>query len=413
MTDAAAGEGRAESRNPFESKSFARWWLASLVAGTGVGIQAVTVPLFIRDRVEADERALAISAALIAQSLPGALLTLFGGALADRVERRRILVRTYGTVAVTSIAYVFLAGFDVRVVWPVFVLGAFVGAATAFTNPARQSMLPQLVSPPQLQNGVIFGTMGFMATLQFLGPTVGGLVTEGAGITTAFALEVLLLIAAAWFFSGVETDRPTPSGRSVVADLVEGLKYIRERPSLLALILMATLPGVFFIGPFAVTVPIVVPDILKAGDKWVGILWGCFGAGVFLCSLLLSARPVARRGLGICLSMVAGGTVLTLYGFSETLPVSALLLLIWGAGAAVFINYVIALLQENTEPRMMGRVMSMYSLAFFASSPVGYLQAGLVTSAYGPQAALLSSGVISGGLGLACLVLLKPVRDLK
>jgi len=402
-----------ESRNPFQSGSFVQWWLASLVAGTGVGIQAVTVPVFIRDRVDPDERALAIAAALIAQSLPGALLTLFGGAVADRVERRRILVRTYGTVAVTSTVYVFLAGYDVAVIWPVFLLAALVGAASAFTNPARQSMLPQLVEPAQLQNGVIFGTMGFMATLQFLGPTVGGIVTEGVSITAAFALEVILLLAAAFFFSRVRTDLPIPTGRTVVADLVEGLRYTRTHPTILWLLLMATLPGVFFVGPFAVTVPIVVPDILHAGDKWVGILWGCFGAGVFLCSLLLTMLRVPRRGLGICLSMISGGTVLALYSFSEALLLSATLLVVWGAGAAVFINYVIALLQENTEPRMMGRVMSMYSLAFFASAPIGYLQAGLVTRWLGPQATLLGNGVASGAVGVCCLLLLKPVRDLK
>jgi MFS transporter, ENTS family, enterobactin (siderophore) exporter len=185
------------------------------------------------------------------------------------------------------------------------------------------------------------------------------------------------------------------------------------RPALLALILLATLPGVFFIGPFSVTVPIVVPDILQAGDKWVGLLWGCFGAGVFLCPLALTVWPIPRRGLAICLSTVSGGAGLTFYGLSETLYISAIVLVLWGAGAAVFINYVIALLQENTEPRMMGRVMSMYSLAFFASSPIGYLQAGLVTTAFGPQVTLLSSGLISIALGVACVVLLKPVRDLQ
>ena len=403
----------AESRNPFASPRFLPWWLASLVAGTGVGIQSVTVPLFIRDRVGVDERAIAIAAALIAHSLPGALLTLFGGALADRVERGRILARTYGTVAVVSVAYVFLSGFDVRLIWPVFVLGAIVGSSTAFTNPARQSMLPQLVSPAQLQNGVILGTMGFMATLQFLGPTVAGLLAEASGLTLAFALEVVMLSAAAVLFSRVPTDLPEPSGRSVAADLLEGLHYIRARPELLWLLVMATLPGVFFMGSFSVTVPIVVPDILHAGDKWVGILWGCFGGGVFVSSILLTLFRLRRRGLAICLSMVAGGLILTAYGLSETLSISTVLLFVWGAGAAVFINYVVALLQENTEPRMMGRVMSMYSLAFFISAPVGYLQAGIVTSVFGPKATLLSSGVVSGLLGVAFLVLLKPVRDLK
>lgn len=402
-----------DSRNPFHAEGFGPWWLASLVAGTGVGIQTVTVPIFIRDRVELDERAFAIAAALVAQSLPGALLTLFGGAVADRVPRHRILRRTYGTVSLVSIVYVLLAALDVREIWPIFVLGAIVGASAAFTNPARQSMLPQIVAPSQLQNGVILSTMGFMAALQFLGPSIGGLVTEGLGITVAFGLEVVLLLGAALLFGRVATPLVPASGQSVGADLLEGVRHIRGRPELLSLLLMAMVPGTFFLGPFAVTVPILVPDILHGSDKWVGLFWGCFGAGVFVSSLLLTVRPLPRRGLAVCLSLLWGGTNLVLYGSSERLHLSALLLFVWGAGAAVFINYVIALLQENTEARMMGRVMSMYSLAFFVSSPVGYLLAGALTSAIGPQATLLTNGVVALAIGLGCLALLKPVRDLK
>lgn len=115
------------------------------------------------------------------------------------------------------------------------------------------------------------------------------------------------------------------------------------------------------------TIALVVPDVLHATDKWVGILWGCFGAGVFL---------------------------------------------VWGLGASIFINYVVALLQEHTEPRMMGRVMSTYTLVFFVSMPLGYAQAGLLTSAFGPQTALVASGSIAAAIGLACLALLRPVRAL-
>ena len=111
--------------------------------------------------------------------------------------------------------------------------------------------------------------------------------------------------------------------------------------------------------------------------------------------------------------MVSGGAGLTFYGLSETLYISALVLVWWGTGAAVFINYVIALLQENTESRMMGWLITMYSLAFFASSPIGYLQAGPVTSAFGTQVTLLSSGLVSMVLSGAYVVLLKPVRDLQ
>lgn len=404
---------RPASRSPFAAPGFARWWAASLAAGTGVGIQAVTVPLYLRDRVAAGERAPAIAAALIAQTLPGALLALVGGAVADRVERRRILMRTYGAAALVSACYVALAGLDVRTVWPVFPLAALVGSAGAFTNPARQSLLPQLVTRAQLQNAVILGTMGFMAALQFLGPTLGGLLVDARGLAAAFAVEVALLAAAAALFSRIRTAAPAASGRSVAGDLADGVRYVAREPTLRALVLLAAIPGVLFVAPFAVTVPLVVPDVLHASDKWVGLLWGSFGAGVFTGSVLLTLRPLPRRGLAICLANLAGGVVLVLYGRSDALPRSLALLFAWGLGASVFMNYVVTLLQERADPARLGRVMSMYSLVFFVSMPVGYAQAGALTSAFGPQAALVANGVVAAAVGLACLAGLRSVRDLR
>ena len=88
------------------------------------------------------------------------------------------------------------------------------------------------------------------------------------------------------------------------------------------------------------------------------------------------------------------------------------MLVAWGAGASVFMNYVVALLQENAEPGMMGRVMSMYSLVFFASMPLGYAQAGLVTNHFGPETTLVASGAAAAAIGIACVTLLGSVRRL-
>ncbi|MCG8590885.1 MAG: MFS transporter [Proteobacteria bacterium] len=405
-------EPQEGSRNPFAAPLFTRWWIASLVAGTGVGIQSVSVPLFIRDRVDLEWRAIAISGALIAQTLPAALLALVGGVMADRVERRRILATTYSVAAGIALAYVALSFFDARVVWPVYILSALVGSAGAFTNPARQSLLPQIVSRTQLQNGVIFGTMGFMATLQFLGPTVGGLLVDQTGLTSAFAVETLLLATGGLVFAGIVTTAPSPTGRNIRQDLVEGLRYVRGEPTLRSLLILGAVPGIFFIGPFAVTLPILVPDVLSASDKWVGLLWGCFGGGVFLGSVALTLWPLPRRGLAVCASNLTGGLVLVAYSASDQLVWSASLLVAWGLGASVFMNYVVTLLQEHTQPAMMGRVMSMYSLVFFASMPLGYGQAGLLTTTLGIEPTLFYNGMVAACIGLAGLLWLKPVRSL-
>lgn len=406
-------EAAAGTRNPFTSPRYRQWLTASIISAGGVGITNVTVPLFIRDRVSEDLRAIAIAAALISLTLPGALLTLVGGTFADRIERRRILVRTYSVAAMVSVAYVLLSAFDAGFIWPVFFLSAIVGACNAFGQPARQSMLPHIVSRTQLQNGVIFGMMGFMAMLQFLGPTIGGLLADLAGLTTAFSVEVVLLFFAAFVFSRIVTEQPPPTGRSVLNDLVGGLRYVRSHTAILGLLCLGAIPGIFFIGPFAVTIPLVVPDILERSDKWVGILAGCFGAGVVIGSIILAIRPIPRRGLAILYSCVAGGAVLVVYGLSDALLLSMATLFVWGLGASVFINYAATLIQENTDPAVMGRVMSMYFLSFQLSLPIGYALSGVLVSVFGIREALIGNGVVAIVIGALCLIFLREVRAIR
>ena len=406
-------EAAAGTRNPFTSPRYRQWLTASIISAGGVGITNVTVPLFIRDRVSEDLRAIAIAAALISLTLPGALLTLVGGTFADRIERRRILVRTYSVAAMVSVAYVLLSAFDAGFIWPVFFLSAIVGACNAFGQPARQSMLPHIVSRTQLQNGVIFGMMGFMAMLQFLGPTIGGLLADLAGLTTAFSVEVVLLFIAAFVFSRIVTEQPPPTGRSVLNDLVGGLRYVRSHTAILGLLCLGAIPGIFFIGPFAVTIPLVVPDILERSDKWVGILAGCFGAGVVIGSIILAIRPIPRRGPAILYSCVAGGAVLVVYGLSDALLLSMATLFVWGLGASVFINYAATLIQENTDPAVMGRVMSMYFLSFQLSLPIGYALSGVLVSVFGIREALIGNGVVAIVIGALCLIFLREVRAIR
>lgn len=409
-----AGPGTGASRNPFTVGGYRIWWIASVFAGSGVGIQAVTVQLFIRDRVAEGDRAAFFAAALICQTVPGALFALFGGVVADRVERRRILVRTYAVAAAVSLVYVALAGADISFVWPVFILSAIVGSAGAFTNPARQSMMPQILQQSQIQNGAIFGTMAFMATLQFGGPMIGGFLSDWIGLTFAFGTEAAMLAVAALLFGLIATDKPVPSGKNVRQDLVEGLRYIRANRPLLGILLLGTIPGIFLMGPFAVTVVIMVEDVFVRSDKWVGILWGCFGGGIVLGSIIMSMVRFERRGLLLSASVLMGGTLLAIYGASSNLPLSMVMLVAMGiVGPAIFINYAVALLQENSDRAMMGRVMSMYGLAFTASTPLGYAQAGFQASLWGPQVTIVSSSIIAAVVGLLAVLFLKPVNGLR
>lgn len=403
----------AASRNPFSVAGYRIWWVASIVAGTGVGVQTVTVPLFIRDRVSDDSRASAIALALICQTIPGALLALVGGVIADRVERRRILVRTYAVAGAISLVYVALAGADVDAIWPVFILSAIVGGAGAFTNPARQSMMPQILQQSQLQNGAIFGTMAFMATVQFGGPALGGLVADGWGLTAGFAFEVAALTLAALLFWTVAADAPAPSGRSVLHDLKEGLAYVRNQPALMGILALGTVPGMLLMGPFTVTNVLMVEDVYKESDKYVGFLFGAMGAGILVGSIVMTIVKVHHRGLLLCGSLFGGGIFWVLYPIVPNVWLALACIFVAGIlGPAIFINFAVALLQENSDRAMMGRVMSIYGLSFMASTPIGYALAAGQVALWGPRLTLGVSAGVAVVLGLLAMAFLRPVTRL-
>jgi len=178
----------------------------------------------------------------------------------------------------------------------------------------------------------------------------------GGALTVAFAAEVAMLALAAVSSAGFATDMPVPTGRSVRHDLAEGIRYVRKDSSLLGILALGTVPGVFLMGPFAVTVVLMVEDVYEASDKYVGLLWGALGAGIVFGSILMSIFRSRRRGRLLSGSLLFGGSFWLLYGLSSWLPLSMALAFVAGIlGPAIFINFAVALLQENTDRQMMGR----------------------------------------------------------
>lgn len=269
----------AATRNPFATRGF-RWYWAAVVCGAmGVGIQVVTVPLFVRDRVAEDRRELMIAVALMCQFVPAAILMLVGGVASDRFQRQKIMTRVWFTAAAISVVYVALTGFEVQALWPVFILAAVIGSVDAFGQPARFSMPPQILPQAQVQNGIIMNTVAFMAAFQFLGPAVGGLVTDLVSLQTAFACEVGFLLLGALLATRVSVPKPVPTGKTVFADLADGLRYVRRSHLLPWLLILQLMPGLFLIAPFRVTAVAMVQDVYTESDRFVGLLSGGSGLG--------------------------------------------------------------------------------------------------------------------------------------
>jgi len=402
-----------ESRNPFRTPAYRAYFAAVICGAMGVGIQVVTVPLFIRDRVSADNRELLIGLALICQLLPQALLILVGGVAADRLERQKIMVRVWLIAALVSVTYVVLTGLDVSVVWPVFILGAVIGSLDAFGQPARFSMPPQILPQPQVQNGLILNTVAFMAAFQFLGPSVGGIIADIFSLQVAFGAEVVFLLGGALLALRVKVPRPVPTGKSIFGDLKDGVSYVRRSRVIMALLSMQLIPGFLLIAPFRVTLVSMVNDVMGESDTFVGLMSGGFGIGALIGSMVLTTLVIRRRGLLLTAAFVPGGLIFLAYGFSENVWLSLSLMFLWGLGAAVSINMVTPLLQENAEPALFGRVMSVSSLCFATSLPLGFAVSSVVSTIWSPQASVISSGLIVVMLGVVATALLRPVTRLR
>ncbi len=401
------------TRNPFANANYRWWWFATFIGAMAVGLQWVSVPVYIVDRVGDDKEELAVAAALICQLTASALLMLVGGVVADRVERRSVLLRCYSVAAVVSVGYLFLSGFDVQAIWPVFVLATVIGSADAFSQPARMSMAPSILTRAQLQNGIIFGTVAFMSAGQMLGPAVAGFIVDAASVKWAFGLEVVLLLVAAVIAARLRVDKPVPTGKSVFGDLVDGLAFARRSPVILGLLFLAILPPTFLMGPTRVTSVFMVRDVWEESDTFIGLINASFGIGVLGGSLALTAFKLRHRGVLLTgVSTVLGGLFFAAVGVTSMVWVALGFQALLGLAAAIFINNSAPLLQEQAMGPKLGRVMSMQNLCFAVGQPLGVFQAGLVTNLYGPQTAIIASGAAMAIIGVLAFIFLTPVRRL-
>jgi MFS family permease len=410
IASVAAPAKPVADRNPFAGVQYRWWWAMSFCASVAVGLQLVTVPTYVLDRT--DTR-FYIALALLCQTVPTALLTLLGGASADRFGRRRILLTTFAIAASTSTVYVLLASADARALWPVFLIAAVVGATTAFGAPARSALLNRLAPGSRLQNGVILGTFAFMGGQWFVGPALGGLTVSALGLTAGFGLEVTLLALAwlcAWRLRGVDAEA-APTQGSLVAQIGEGLRYVRLDPRIWQIMLVSALPALCFMGVAQATFPVLARDTFARGAGGIGALNAGMGLGVLAGSLLLLRwGPRQNRGRFLILAVPASGAVFVLVGFSPTLALAAALLVLFGLGAAVGMNYATTLLQTYTDQRLIGRVMSVWSLCFMAAVPLGNLHAGIGIQLGDPRVVLVYSGAASVAFGVLAFARLRVVR---
>ena len=340
----------------------------------------------------------------LAQFFPALLLSLVTGHVADRIERRRILMACHAAMAALSLALLLLArsgGGHLAHLWPIYSVLVGVGVARAFQGPASQSLLPSLVPVAHFANAVTWGSFLWQATM-VVGPTLGGILYATAGgpglvygLAAGFSLGAFVLLAM--MKPIVPAARPEPVTRR---SLLAGVRYVRKNQIVLGAIsldLFAVL-----LGGATALLPVYARDILHLGPWALGTLRSAPAVGAAVTGIALAARPIERRAGAKMLACVAlFGAATIVFGLSHSFALSLAALALVGASDMVSVVVRSSLVQLATPDAMRGRVSAVNMVFIGASNELGEFESGLTAQWFGAV-----PSVVLGGVGTLLVVAL-------
>ncbi len=387
--DAASERNRSAGWAAFRYRDFTLVCLARLLSMTALQMQTVAIGWLVYDRTSDP---LALGLVGLASFLPAIGFALITGHVADRFDRRAVLLVCYAVCMAVAGGLFLWLWTDAEAVWPVYALMVVFGTARAFANPAGQAIVPNLVPPEHFGNAVAWNSTAFQ-TATIVGPALGGILYAFGG-TRVFAVAAALfavtfcLLFAIRYRSGRRSAEKT-SWKTLVA----GIGFIRSRPAILGAIsldLFAVL-----LGGATALLPIYARDILMVGPERLGLLRSMPALGAASMALLLAWRPLTRRtGHRMFQAVAVFGVATVGFGLSTSLAVSLLLLFVMGSADMISVVIRQTLVQIDTPDDMRGRVSAVNSVFIGASNELGEFESGTLAWAIGTVPA-----VVVGGLG--------------
>lgn len=381
--------------------NFRLFWFGQLVSLVGTWVQSVGQAWLV---LELTDSPLALGTVAALQFLPVLLLVLFAGVFVDRFPKRRLLLVTQSTAMLQALALAILTSSGTVQLWHVYVLASLLGLVNAFDNPTRQAFVIEMVGRDEVVNAVALNSMLFNSA-RILGPAVGGLLIASIGLAQCFyvnAASFLAVLAGLLLMREdlIQSPPRRPAGR-IFAQLLEGLHYAVHTPTVFVIvILMATL-GTFGYN-FNTVLPLLAREALGVGATGFGALMSMMGVGSLAAALVVAAqqRSTPRR-----LFAGAIGFVITLaaLALSRWYPVSLALTLPLGFTSIIFTTSANSSLQLGAPDALRGRVMSLYTLLFLGTTPIGGLVTGFLAEQWGIQWALGIEAFICGAGVLAAM----------
>lgn len=330
------------------------------------------------------------------QFAPMLLFSLLAGVYVDRFPKKKILLLTQSIQMIEALILAALVWFGLVEYWHVFILAAIYGLANALDMPTRQSFHIELVGKDSLKNAI-----GLNSTIvniaRIIGPGLGGIIIARYGIAFCFLINGLSYLAVIFSLTRIKSYAVNirTKQQNIKEDILDGLNYVRNQKKILYSVL-----AMVIISTFAMNIEVVVPVfarvILNQGAQGYSFLLSAYGVGALIGSLLFSAysqKQAPRNGV-IFYSIALSGTLI-LAGMVRNYIAVLFLLMLFGAFSMVFMATVNSTIQLNSSDEYRGRVMSVYSMAFTGSTPVGNFLTGYVAQKFGPPNSFYFCGVAS------------------
>ncbi|MDR7542646.1 MAG: MFS transporter [Armatimonadota bacterium] len=397
-----AGLSTARTFNALRHADYRRFWWGGLVSLTGSWMRITALSWLVYDMTRSP---LMLGTVTFANTIPTMLLALFGGALADRSEKRYLLLITQACfMAMAAVLAVLTLSGRIEV-WHILAFSIGGGIAGALDMPARQSFIPHLVPREDLTNAIALNSAAFNGS-RIVGPAAAGLIINafgprgGPGVSFAVNAVTYLAVISALLAIRV-TSRPEDAERKpVLHDVREGLVYAWHSASLRMLLGLLAVAGTFGFF-YVVLLPVFARDVLGVEARGFGMLMTASGFGSTIGALGIASVDLVRP-FAVILGLMAAFTGL-LAGFALTTDYAmAIVLMVAVSGTmTAFMSAGNTTIQQITPDALRGRLMSLYVLALFGTGPLGGLLAGSLASLLGAQVAVLLSAAVCGVAALA------------
>ncbi len=393
MADRSESRDTARAGSLFDVlryRDFRLFWIGYFISHIGDSMQQTAVSWLLYELTKSPLQ-LGLNGAF--RAVPMILLGLFGGTLADRFDRRRVLLVTQSILMVLALLLAFLDQEGHIQPWHIYGLTLVTAVIRSLDSPARQALVPSLVPHSALPKAIALNSLLWKGTL-LLGPSFAGIAISTIGTAGAFyanGLSFLSVVVALFLMK--TSSLGTGGSESFLQDLQLGLSYVRAQKIVLAIMLMEAFSSVFGLDSAMLT--IFAQDILRVGATGLGFLQSARGLGAIVGSGLLVAVVNTRsQGKILLAATVVYGLSFAFFGLSPFFPLSLFLIFVAGAADTIWGATRSIILQVNTPDHLQGRVMGVFSLSSRGLSPLGQLETGLVVPLIGAPTATFFGGLL-------------------